>query len=253
MSQRASSGSDIGEVFRFEIAYRMRQPSTWIYAVILLGVPFLMMHAIDGSSQLLNAPQSVMFASGILGGVGMLVSAGVFGDAAARDVSTRMYALFYTSPLRESRYAIGRFLGAFTVNALLLLGVPLGLLLASVMPYMPDGKFGAVQPAAYVQAYVLMLLPNLALAGACMFTAAALTRRALATYAAGIALFVIGTIVKDLANGLTNTTLAALADPFGASAIETVTRFWTPDERNVQLIGWPSIVLFNRAIWLAVA
>lgn len=253
MNDRGSPRGAVGEVFRFELAYRLRQPSTWIYALILFGAPFLMMHAIDGSSQFLNAPQSVMFASGVLGGVGMLVSAGVFGDAAARDVSSRMYALFYTSPLRESQYAVGRFLGAFTVNALLLLGVPMGLLLASVMPYMPDGKFGAVQLAAYVQAYVLMLLPNLALAGACMFTAAALTRRALATYAAGIALFIVGTIVRDLANGLSDTTLAALADPFGASAIETVTRFWTSDERNAQLIGWPSIVLLNRAIWVAVA
>lgn len=253
MNDRDTRRGAIGEVFRFEIAYRLRQPSTWIYAAILLGVPFLMMHAIDGSSQFLNAPQSVMFASGILGGVGMLVSAGVFGDAAARDVSNRMYALFYTSPLRESQYALGRFLGALTVNALLLLGVPVGLLLASVMPYMPDGKFGAVQPAAYVQAYVLMLLPNLMLVGACMFTAAALTRRALATYAGGIALFVLGLIVRDMANGLANTTLAALADPFGASAIESVTRFWTPDERNAQLIGWPTIVLLNRALWVTLA
>ena len=99
-----------------------------------------------------------MNASAILGGIGLLVSAGVFGDAAARDVSTRMHALFYTSPLRERHYVVGRFLGAIAINAVLLLGVPLGLLLASVMPYMEAGKFGPVQIAAYVQAYVLMLL-----------------------------------------------------------------------------------------------
>ena len=49
-----------GEVFRFEVGYRVRQPSTWIYAVILVGVPFLMMHAINGSSQHLNAPEMVI-------------------------------------------------------------------------------------------------------------------------------------------------------------------------------------------------
>jgi hypothetical protein len=76
----------IGEVFRFEIGYRLRQPSTWIYAAVLFAVPFLMMHAINGSSQFLNAPEMVINASAILGGIGMLVSAGVFGDAAARDV-----------------------------------------------------------------------------------------------------------------------------------------------------------------------
>src|SRR3712207_9573950 len=94
----------LGEVFRFEIEYRVRQPSTWAYALVLFGIPFLLMHAINGSSQYLNAPITVMQASAILGGVGMLVTAGIFGDAASRDVQTRMHSLSYTSPLREAEY-----------------------------------------------------------------------------------------------------------------------------------------------------
>ncbi|MDB4915087.1 MAG: Peptidase rane alanine aminopeptidase [Gemmatimonadetes bacterium] len=243
----------LSEVFRFEVGYRLRQPSTWIYAAVLFGVPFLMMHAINGSRQYMNAPLMVMNVSGVLGGIGMLVSAGLFGDAAARDVQSRMYALFYTSPVRESDYIVGRFLGAAAVNAVLLLGVPLGLLLASVMPYMEQGKFGPVQIAAYVQAYALMLLPNLVLIGVCMFTAAALARRALATYVGGIVLYVLATLAKDLTDGFSNRTLAALADPFGGATIAELTRFWTPVERNELLIGWPALMLWNRALWLAVA
>ena len=91
----------LGEVFRFEIGYRLRQPSTWVYALVLFGIPFLLLHAINGSSNYLNAPVAVMQMSTILGSVGMLVTAGIFGDAASRDVQTRMHALFYTSPLRE--------------------------------------------------------------------------------------------------------------------------------------------------------
>jgi hypothetical protein len=84
------------------------------------------MHAINGSRQHLNAPEMVMNASIVLGGIGMLVSAGVFGDAASRDVQTRMHSLFYTSPLRAAHYLGGRFLGSLLVNAVLVLGVPLG-------------------------------------------------------------------------------------------------------------------------------
>ena len=113
-----------------------------------------------------------------------------------------MHSLFYTSPLRESHYLAGRFLGGLAVNAVLLLGVPLGLLLASVMPYMSAGKFGPVQPLAYVQTYLLVLLPNLIVIGAFMFAAAALTRQALATYLGGIALFVLSLIAGALTNGL---------------------------------------------------
>jgi ABC-type transport system involved in multi-copper enzyme maturation permease subunit len=240
-------------VFRFEVGYRLRQRSTWVYALALFGIPFLLLHTINGSRLFLNAPELVMRMSGILGNLGLLVSAGVFGDAAARDVHSRMHALFYTSPLRERDYVLGRFLGAAAVNAVLLLGIPLGLLLASVMPYVPAGKFGPVQPAAYVQAYVLMLLPNLVLMGACMFAAAALAQRALATYVGGVVLFVLGTLAGRLTDGLSNVTLATLADPFAGAATRAVTRLWTPSELNARLLGWPAIVLWNRALWLAVA
>jgi len=243
----------LGETFRFEVGYRLRQPSTWVYALVLFGIPFLMMHAIGGSTLYLNAPVAVANGAAILGGIGMLVTAGIFGDAAARDVQWRMHALFYTSPLREAHYLGGRFLGALAVNAALLLGVPLGLLLASVMPYMPAGKFGPVQPAAYLQAYLLLLLPNLVVAGTFMFALAALARKPLATYLGGVPLFVLGSAAGRLAGGVATGTLAALADPFGARAVGVATRYWTPAESNARLIGWPDLLLWNRALWLAVA
>jgi ABC-type transport system involved in multi-copper enzyme maturation permease subunit len=237
----------LGEIYRFEVAYRLRQPSTWVYALVLFGIPFLMMHAINGSSQYLNAPLMVANASTILGSIGMLVTAGIFGDAAARDVQLRTHALFYTTPLREAHYLGGRFLGALTVNAALLLGVPLGLLLASVMPYMSAGKFGPVQVAAYVQTYLLLLLPNLVVIGACMFAAAALTRNALATYVGGIALFVVGTVAADLTDGMSIRMLSALLDPFGGRAIALTTQYWTPAESNARLIGWPSVLALESS------
>src|SRR5688572_13182165 len=241
------------EVFRFEVEYRIRQPSTWVYALVLFGIPFLLMHAINGSSQYLNAPVLVMQASAILGSIGMLVTAGIFGDAASRDVQTRMHSLFYTSPVREAHYLGGRFLGSLLVNAVLVMGVPLGMLAASVMPYMPAGKFGPVHVAAYVQTYALMLLPNVIVIGAFMFAAAALTRQALATYLGGLALFMLGTVAGDFAGALGGGTLETLLDPFGGGAITKATEFWTPAEQNARLIGWPAVMLVNRALWIGVA
>ena len=242
-----------GEVFRFEVEYRLRQPSTWVYGLVLFGIPFLLMHGINGSSQYLNAPVKVMQASAILGSIGMLITAGIFGDAASRDVQTRMHALFYTSPVRERDYLGGRFLGGLVVNAVLVMGIPLGLLLASLMPYMSAGKFGPVQLAAYVQAYVLVLLPNVVVIGAFMFAAAVLTRQALATYLGGIALFVLGAVSADFTQGLGSRTLEVLLDPFGGQAISATTEFWTPAEQNSRLIGWPTVMFLNRALWIAVA
>jgi ABC-2 type transport system permease protein len=243
----------LGEIFRFEVEYRVRQPSTWAYALVLFGLPFLLMHAINGSSNYLNAPVAVMQISTILGSVGMLVTAGIFGDAASRDVQTRMHSLFYTSPVREAHYLGGRFLGGLLVNVILVAGVPLGLLLASVMPYMQAGKFGPVQLDAYIQAYVLMLLPNVIIIGAFMFATAALTRQALATYLGGLALFLLGTLAAEFTTALGSARLEALLGPFGGGAISMTTKLWTPAEQSSRLIGWPTIMLLNRALWIGIA
>jgi hypothetical protein len=242
-----------GEVFRFEVEYRVRQPSTWAYALVLFGIPFLLLHVINGSSNYLNAPVAVTQMTTLLGSVGMLVTAGIFGDAASRDVQTRMHALVYTSPLREAHYLGGRFLGGLLVNAILVMGVPLGLLLASVMPYMSAGKFGPVQLDAYIQAYVLMLLPNVIIIGAFMFAAAALTRQALATYLGGIALFLLGALASEFTTALGSATLEALLGPFGGGAISHATRLWTPAEQSSRLIGWPTVMILNRALWIGIA
>src|SRR5687767_11388005 len=102
----------LGEVFRFEVEYRLRRLSTWIYAALLMLVPFLLLHAVDGGAGWMNSPEGVATASAIGGMVGMMVTAALFGDAATRDLQTGMHPLLYSSPIRREAYLGGRFLGA---------------------------------------------------------------------------------------------------------------------------------------------
>jgi ABC-2 type transport system permease protein len=239
------------EIFRFEIRYRLRHTSTWIYGGLLIGLPFAMMHAIDGGTGYMNAPSNVAGITIILGMLGMLVSAALFGDAATRDDQWRMRPLFYTAPLSRLDYLGGRFLGALLINTLLLTGVPLGLLLAARMPYMPAGMFGPFQPAAYLQPYLLFLLPNLLLAGAILFAIAVLSRRMLPAYLGAIGLFAGHLLASALHDRISNRAVAAILDPFGITALEDLTRHWTPVELNSRLIGVPEILLWNRLLWVA--
>ncbi|HEV2736646.1 MAG TPA: hypothetical protein VGV85_17490, partial [Longimicrobiaceae bacterium] len=240
------------EVFRFEVAYRLRNPSTWIYGFLLLGIPFLMLHAVDGASSFLNSPENVASMSLMFGMLGMLVTAALFGDAATRDVQSGMHPLFYTAPLREAEYLGGRFLGALAVNAVLLAGVPIGLLAASLMPYQDPRMFGPFQAGAYVQPYLLFLLPGLVLTAAILFAVAALSRQTLPAYLCGIGLFVGYLFAVELRDGVVDAGGAMLADPFAMTVLEELTRYWTPVERNARQIGFPEILLWNRLIWVAV-
>jgi ABC-2 type transport system permease protein len=243
----------LGEVFRFEVQYRLGRVSTWIYGGLLLVLSFLMLHVVNGSSSHVNSPQMVATISAMVGLVGMLVTAALFGDAATRDVQWKMHPLVYSTPIRKMEYLGGRFLAALALNALFLLGVPIGQLIAAHMPYLDPQMFGPFQARAYVEPYLLFLLPNLLLTGAVLFTLAALTRQLLPAFLGGIGLFVVNLFMDSYRDRITSPTVAALADPFGLSVLDDLMRYWTPAQLNSQLIGAPAVLLWNRLFWLAVA
>lgn len=66
----------------------------------------------------------------------------------------------------------------------------LALLAATWMPYLDPRMFGPFQAGAYVQPYLLFLLPNLVLTAAIPFTVTALSRQTVPAYLGGIGLFV---------------------------------------------------------------
>lgn len=241
------------EIFLFEVEYRLRQPSTYAYGLLLVAVPFLMLHMVNGGGSRVNSPEMVAIVSSIAGLVGMLVTAALFGDAATRDIQTRMHPLVFTAPLRKREYLGGRFLGALAVNALLLLGIPLGQVIGSAMPYMDPGMFGPFRGAAHVQAYLLLLLPNMVLTGAVLFTLAALFRQMLPAFLGGMVLFIGYLYMGESREQVANPTVAMLMDPLGTSLVEDLTRYWTPVQQNTQLIGYPETLLWNRLFWIAMA
>ena len=96
-------------------------------------------------------------------------------------------------------------------------------------------------------------LPNLVLVGAILFTIAALTRQVIPVYLGAIAIFIGYLVAANYWSGITNPMLSALADPLGINALKGMTEYWTASERNTRLIGFPSMLLWNRLLWLAIA
>ncbi|QNP54217.1 hypothetical protein H9L05_21285 (plasmid) [Hymenobacter qilianensis] len=120
-------------VFRFEVAYQARQVSTWFYFLLLLVITFFMAREVfldeaQVGGFFLNAPFAVAQITLVAGIMGLLALAAVAGAAAARDVETRLHPLLYSAPIGKASYLGGRFLATFTLGALLLSAVPLGLL-----------------------------------------------------------------------------------------------------------------------------
>jgi ABC-type transport system involved in multi-copper enzyme maturation permease subunit len=67
----------------------------------------------------------------------------------------------------------------------------------------------------------------------------------------GSVLLLIGYFTAaQLSTNLSVNTVTALADPFGASAVDRLTQYWSPFQRNTQLIPLSGILLLNRVLWL---
>ncbi|HEX8363638.1 MAG TPA: M1 family aminopeptidase [Longimicrobium sp.] len=247
----------LGEIVRFELAYQVRRVSAWLcFAVLFVGA-FAMMAGSRPTEdeQFLFSPYSIAFFTVLGGAVWLLIAASVAGEAAVRDVQTRMHPLTYSAPVSKAEYLGGRFLAAFVLNALILLAVPAGILLARVLSEVEPARLGPFRPAVYVAAYGLIALPLAFAATAIQFASAALSRRAMASYLASVLLFITCTVVLLIVAHLSGWwELVSLLDLVGIGAIVNhLGDTWTAAEKNTRLVGTESALLVNRLIWLTVA
>jgi ABC-2 type transport system permease protein len=247
------------EIVRFELVHQLRRRSTWIF----FGV-FLLMLFGETNGQVLEALESeipfhapLFIAESSVGMalIGLLVMAAMTGDAATRDVETRIEPLMNAAPVGRAAYLGGRFAGAFLLSALLLLTVPLALILAPfVHPGLGPELVGPFRLAAFLQSYFLLILPNAFVAVALMFTLATLVRHTLGSYA-GAAVMLMGSILTTQLVGRTmgRWDLAALINPAGHTSIAVMARTWPPADLNARLVGLGGGLLWNRLLWLGVA
>ncbi len=252
-------------IFLFELQQRLRRISTWVYFVVFfgLGCLFVLMSggafagaSVDfgtGGKVLINSPYALNSVITFISFFGLVITAAIAGQATYQDIDSNCADFFYTAPITKLDYLGGRFLAAFVLQVLIFSSVGLGAWLGTVMPWLDKTRLGPQMVGAYFQPYFINVLPNLLFLTAIFFALAALSRKMLPVYVASV-LVLIGYFAVGQFSGtaLTVSVRAALADPLGGAAIDRITRYWTPFQRNTQLIPLRGILLANRALWLGV-
>ncbi len=248
------------EIVRFELTYQLRRAWPWLFLVVLVVFSFLLTR--DGSLAealvddfFVNSPFAIAKNTVVGSLIWLLVAGAVAGEAGARDVETGIHPLTYTAGVRTLDYLGARFLAALTLNALLLLGVQAGILLAIYTPGIDAAAVGPFRPAAFITAYAYIALPTAIVATAIQFALASLSGRAMASYAGSLFLFFMGFIVTTvLAFNLGRPELAKLLDPIGVQfVVSDMSHLWTTYEKSWRLVELEGTILVNRLIWLGVA
>lgn len=216
-----------------------------------------------GANVNLNAPYLIAYGLAMLSLLSVFAAMVFCASAMLRDTDYRMAELVCASPVGKRHLLLARFGGAFAASLAAVSALALGMFGASFMPLEAGQQLGPRMPAHYLLPIAVIVLPNVALAAAVLFSVAAFTRNMIATYAAALFLYALywtGAIVggsplmaqasPPTAEGMA---LAALLDPFGISAVMQQGMHWSAAEKNSQVVALAGPLLANRLLVLGAA
>ena len=249
----------LGEVFRFELRYQLRQPVFWIAAALFFLMTFLAVTTdavvIGGSIGNVNrnAPFVILQMLLVMSLLGVFFTTAFVANPVLRDYESGTHEIFFSTPIRKRDYLLGRFAGALVVALGIALPTMLGLMLGSLMPWLEPERVGPFGLGPYLQGLAVFVVPNTIITGSVFFALATVTRSLVATYAGVVGMFVAYSVAGNLLSDIENETFAAMLDPFGGGAFAIATRYWTVAERNAMLLPFDGALLANRLVILAVA
>lgn len=246
-------------IFFFEIKYRIKRPATYIYFAIFLLFSFMSVVSNDitvgdvTSTTNRNAPLLIATLMSILSAFGIMVVSAIMSTPVYRDIDHNTHTFYFTMPMKKMEYLGGRFLGSFFIAILVFTGIPLGIFLGTVIGpaagWISYDSLNAFNPIAYIQPFLIFVIPNILFTGAIFFALATLSRKIVYAYMGNVILLVIYVAALNLIMDIEHLEIGSLLDPFAIISIQEITRYWTPAEMNINLIPLTDTLLWNRIIW----
>lgn len=247
-------------IFRFELAYRFRRPATYAYFAILFL--FALLTGIYGNGPasekaFVNSSYTIGQLLIVISIFSMLIASAVMGVPVYRDIEHNTRDYFFTYPMREKSYMLGRYLGSFLILFLISLGLPLGYLAGlpiglGIGEFEPE-RVGPFVAYHYLYPMAIFTIPNLFFTGTLFFSAVALTKNVRVTYVGSVLLFIGYLLANALTTDLENQKLVDILDPFALTTYTNVTKYWTPVEQNTLVPALSGNLLINRLLWVGVS
>ncbi|MEO1175347.1 MAG: ABC transporter permease, partial [Myxococcota bacterium] len=205
------------------------------------------------SSVHINAPSAISLTLGILGIFGLFIPAAMLASGVIRDREFKTAELFHSTPVGPRAFILGRFSGGYIATVLAFSSVPLAILIGTQMPWIDPEKLGPTRLFDYFYVFTTLSVVNLFVAGLIFFTVSNLTRSVFATYVTLIAFLVLYFVGLSWGREPEYRAIAAILDPLGLNTLREVTQYWTPAQKNTELVPLSGTFLINRVLWLSVA
>jgi ABC-2 type transport system permease protein len=247
------------EFFTFELKFRFKSLSTYIYFAVWLTFSFLDIASENfgpiGNSNgkvLLNGPYSNTYNDIGISFFGIIVIAAIFGTSILRDFQRDTIQILFTKPISKLSYLGGRWAGSFVATVFAFSGLLLGEFLGTFAPWADHARIGPNHLSWYLQPFFSIVVFQIFFLGSLFFLVAALTRKIFIVYLQGATIFMIyllGITIFSARRSLEHF-WSGIFDPVGFLFNDAITRYWTVVERNTLLYSWaPGVFLYNRLLW----
>src|SRR5580698_1803821 len=255
------------EFFTFELRFRAKSVSTYVYFLLWLAFGFLSIAsenfgpvANSNGKILLNGPYGITFNYQVACMFGLIIIAAIFGTSILRDFQRDTYQILFTKPVSKVAYLGGRWAGSFVVTILVFSALIIGTYLGTFAPWADHARIGPNHLGWYIEPFLSIVVVQIFFTGSLFFAVAALTRKIFIVYLQGVALFMcylVGVTVFSATRSLEHF-WSGILDPVGLLLNTAISRYWSVVEKNTQLLPWdfsgysPGVFLFNRVLWIGV-
>lgn len=243
------------EIFLFELKYRLRRPATYIYIFLMFIIPLLLaLFATESvTAQYVNSPNAVI---GILGGmstIGLFFYAAIMGVAVYRDEDHKTAQTYFTFPISEKNYILGRFFGSFTILILMNLGAVVGAMIGfgiGALWNRPEyGMYADFNFWSYFLPFLYFMMINAFFIGSLFFGLMTFFKRMSILYLGGIVIIILTMLSSEFLSSLDYEWLSIYVDPFGELAHGYLTKYFSVDELNTKQLSLTGKFAINRLLW----
>jgi ABC-2 type transport system permease protein len=251
------------EFFLFELKFRFKSISTYVYFVLWLVFSFLCVSsesfggvASGNGKVLVNGPWANVSNDISAAFFGIIIIGAIFGTSILRDFQRDTTQILFTKPISKFAYLGGRWLGSFVTTVFAFFGMIPGEMLGMLAPWADHTRIAPAHLSWYFQPFFSILVVQIFFLGSLFFLVAALSRRIFVVYLQGAAVFAVYLLYVG---AFINTRSLdrfwpGIFDPVGILLSDAISRYWTVVDKNTLLFSWSphvaqGIFLYNRLVW----
>ncbi|MBH0017640.1 ABC transporter permease/M1 family aminopeptidase [Pseudoalteromonas sp. NGC95] len=245
----------------FELRYFARQPSFYVTSLIFFFMAFFISSSskfpLGGANVHMNSPFSIMLLTVTFCTFAMFLVVNFVASSAIRNSESKMDELVFSKPVNPVPYQAGRFFGSYLVVLIVFLSVPLGVFLGSqfglLVGWLDGELIGPNKLMYYAAPYLYLAVPSLLVLSAIFNSVAVYFKTMMSVYVAAVVIFIAYQIAGVYFDDLAFRNIVVYADPFGSGSLIDLTRYWTVNDKNTEVLTLTGDLLVNRILWVAIS